>query len=69
MCDVPLSYGFIIENDDTPYIIENDIFLIYSNIIKNIDSDRWLKTMKPEMDSLYINQVWILVEAPMSATQ
>ena len=33
------------------------------------DFDRWLEVMKSEMDSLYINQVWTLVEAPMGMTQ
>ena len=33
------------------------------------DFDRWLKTMKFEMNSLYINQVWTMVEATMGMTQ
>ena len=28
------------------------------------DSDKWLNAMKSEMDSMYANQVWILVDAP-----
>ena len=28
------------------------------------DSDRWLNSMRSEMDSIYVNQVWTLVEAP-----
>ena len=49
------KYEFVIENDDTPYIIENDIFLIYLKIIMSRDSDRWLETMISEMNLLYIN--------------
>ena len=33
------------------------------------DSDRWLETIILEMDSLYINQVWTMVEAPIGMTQ
>ena len=33
------------------------------------DSDRWLETMTFEMNSLYINQVWTMVEAPIGMTQ
>ena len=28
------------------------------------DSDRWLEAMRSEMDSMYVNQVWTLVDAP-----
>ena len=32
------------------------------------DSDKWLKAMKSEMDSMYTNQVWILVDTPEGVT-
>ena len=28
------------------------------------DSDRWLQAMESEIDSMYVNQVWNLVDAP-----
>ena len=28
------------------------------------DSSRWLKVMRTEMDSMYVNQVWSLVDLP-----
>ena len=28
------------------------------------DSNRWLEAMRSEMDSMYVNQVWTLVDAP-----
>ena len=49
-----LKYEFIIENDDTLYIIENDVFLIYSKIVMSRDSD-W--NHKIQNEPLYINQV------------
>ena len=33
------------------------------------DSDSWLETMTSEMNFLYINQVWTMVEALISMTQ
>ena len=63
------KYEFIIVNDDTPYIIENDDFLTYSMIVMSRDSDRWLETMISKLNSLYINQVWTMIEAPMGMTQ
>ena len=44
-------------------------FLTYSEIVMNRDFDRWLETMTFEMNSLYINQVWTMVETPMGVTQ
>ena len=60
------KYDFIIENDNTLYIIENDVFLIFSEIVMSRDSNR---CMTSEMNSLYINQLWTMVEAPMGVTQ
>ncbi|KAL0457576.1 UNVERIFIED_CONTAM: hypothetical protein Slati_0384800 [Sesamum latifolium] len=30
----------------------------------NIDSDKWLKAMRSEMNSMGSNQIWILVDPP-----
>ncbi|MCR4790616.1 MAG: DDE-type integrase/transposase/recombinase, partial [Treponemataceae bacterium] len=61
--NAPKKYGFIIENDEA-YIIDNDDPLTYSEAIKSRNSDRWLDAMKSEIDSMYTNQVWTLVDAP-----
>ena len=55
------KYEFVIENDDTPYIIEKNIFLTYSEIVMSRDSDKQLETMKFEMNSLYITKygLWL----------
>ena len=55
--NVPLKYEFVIENDDTPYIIKNDVFLIHSEIVMSRDSDSWLEIITSKMNSLHINQV------------
>ena len=63
MRNVPLRYGFVIKNDNTTHIIENDDPTTYSKAIMSSDSDKWLNIMKSKMDSMYANQVWTLVVA------
>ena len=58
-----LGTDFIFENGEV-YIIENDDPLTYSEAIMNRDSDKWLEVMKSEMDSIYTNQVWTLIDIP-----
>jgi hypothetical protein len=35
-----------------------------NQIISNIDSKKWLEAMKYEMDYMYTNYVWTLVDPP-----
>ena len=65
--NAPIRYGFIIENNKA-HIIENDEPLTYTEAIMSRDSNKWLEAMKSEMDSLYSNQVWTLVDAPEGVT-
>ena len=44
-------------------------YLIHLEIVMSRNSDSWLETLTSEIDSLYINQVWIMIEAPMGMTQ
>ena len=62
MRNIPLKYGFVIENDNTSHIIENDDLTTYSEAIMSSDSDKWLNAMKSKMDSMYTSQVWTLVD-------
>ena len=59
----PERYGFIIENNEAQ-IIENNEPLTYTEAILSSDSDKWQVAMESEIDSMYINQVWTLVDAP-----
>ena len=38
--------------------------MTYSKSIKSKDSNKWLSAMESEMDSIYSNQVWTLVDPP-----
>ena len=55
--NIPLKYRFVIENVNTSHIIENDDPMTYSKVVMSSDSDKWLNTIKFEMDSMYTNQV------------
>ena len=64
MQGVPLRYGFVIEDDNEASIIHDDDPMTYSKAVERKDSDKWLSAMKSEMDSMYSNQVWTLVDPP-----
>ena len=36
----------------------------YQEAIKGPDSEKWLEAMRSEMESMYTNQVWTLVDPP-----
>ena len=45
-------------------LIENDEPTTYEESLNSSESDQWLNAMKSEMDSMYTNQVWTLVDPP-----
>ena len=56
-------YGFLIQDDDPIEFDKNDKDLItYMEAIQRSDSQKWLKIMKFEMESMKINSVWILID-------
>ena len=64
----PLRFDFIIENDNMINIIQDDDPLTYSKAVMSRDLDRWLEVMKSEIDSMYTNQLWTLVDVPEDVT-
>ena len=68
MRNISLRYEFVIENDNKSHVIENDDPTTYSEAVMSSDSDKWLNTIKSEMDSMYSNQVWTLVDASEGVT-
>ena len=45
--------------------LEHEIDLInYDEAMSDMDAHLWKKTMKAELESMYSNQVWELLEAP-----
>ena len=61
---VPKRYGFLISEQKDVLLIENDEPTTYEESLNSSESDQWLNAMKSEMDSMYTNQVWTLVDPP-----
>ncbi|CAL8169135.1 unnamed protein product [Prunus armeniaca] len=61
-------YGFLHENEGELNLLSDckDIEdpSKYNEAMLDIDSQKWLGAMKSEMDSMYTNQVWTLVDPP-----
>ena len=57
-------YGLVIENDNKLTVIDGDDPMTFNEAVSNVDSEKWQSAMKSEMDSMYSNQVWTLVEVP-----
>ena len=45
-------------------LLDNDEPANYEEAMMSPDSDKWLGAMKSEMESMYENQVWTLVDLP-----
>ena len=59
---IPERYGFLISEQKDILLIENDEPTTYEESLNSSESDQWLNAKKPEMDSMYTNQVWTLVD-------
>ena len=59
----PERYGFHID-EEHDQVIDNDDPTSYDEAMHDIDLVKWLEAMKSEIDSMYQNQVWDLVDAP-----
>ena len=46
-------------------LLDHDEPMNYEEALMSPDSDRWLKAMKSEIESMYENKVWTLVDFPM----
>ena len=57
-------YGFLISEQKDVLLIENNEPTTYEESLNSSKSDQWIKAMKSEMDSMYTNQVWTLVDPP-----
>ena len=58
-------YGFLVRDDDPIELDENNEDPIsYMDAMQRTDSEKWLRAMKSEMESMEINSVWTLVDPP-----
>ncbi|XP_052209257.1 uncharacterized protein LOC127812770 [Diospyros lotus] len=58
------DYLSSLKNEATGDNDHSDDPTIYQEAISDIDSNKWLEAIKSEMDSMYENQVWTLVDPP-----
>ena len=57
-----MRYGFLITNDNDVLIVDQSEPTSYQEAINSPDSKKWLEAMKSEMQSMYDNQVWTLID-------
>ncbi|KAG8490844.1 hypothetical protein CXB51_014047 [Gossypium anomalum] len=60
----PERYGFLITTHGDILLIDQDEPRTYQEVVTSPDSEKWLEAMRSEMDSMYENQVWTLVDPP-----
>ena len=63
----PKRYGFLITDDKTIELVDQDEPTTYHEAMMSPDYEKWLQAMKSEMQSMYDNQVWNLVDPPEGA--
>ena len=59
---VPERYGFLISEQKDVLLIKNNELTTYEESLNSSESDQWLKAMMSEMDSMFTNQVWTLID-------
>lgn len=60
----PERYGFLMNNDHDVLLMDHGDPTTYQDAMLDPDSDKWLEAMKSEIQSMYDNQVWNLVDPP-----
>jgi len=60
----PERYGYLISKEGDVLLMDQDEAVTYTEANTSPESEKWLKAMKSEMDSMYTNHVWNLIEAP-----
>ena len=60
----PKRYGFLMTQHGDILFMDQDEPMTYDEAIKGSDSEKWLDAMRSEMESMYTNKVWTLVDPP-----
>ena len=60
----PERYGFLVTENHDVIRMDHDEPTSYQEAISSPKSDRWLEAMKSEMQSMFDNQVWTLIDPP-----
>ena len=59
----PTRYGFLVTGNDELMLLEHDEPTSYSEAVASSDSEKWHQAMESEMQSMYDNKVWTLVDS------
>ncbi|PKI73125.1 hypothetical protein CRG98_006467 [Punica granatum] len=60
----PERNGFLVTRDNDVLLVDNDEPTTYAEAVTSPNSEKWLEAMRSEMESMYTNQVWTLVDPP-----
>ena len=60
----PERYGFLITDNKDLILVDQNEPTTYQEAIENQEYKKWLGAMDSEMQSMYDNQVWTLVDLP-----
>ncbi|OMO97034.1 hypothetical protein CCACVL1_04694 [Corchorus capsularis] len=61
---LPARYALYITHNGDVSLMDQDEPTTYQEAVAGPESEKWLEAMKSEMDSMYANQVWTLVDPP-----
>ena len=59
-------YGFLLTQCVDVLLVEDGEPITFQEATTGPDSQKWLEAMRSEMDSMYVNKVWTLVDPPES---
>ncbi|WCJ31679.1 Retrovirus-related Pol polyprotein from transposon TNT 1-94 [Euphorbia peplus] len=59
----PERYGYLVDEGEETLVVDNDEPRNYKEAINSPDSAKWKQAMQSEMDSMYENKVWTLVDS------
>ena len=60
----PERYGFLVTDNHDVLLVDQNEPTTYQEAMLDIDSEKWLEAMKSEIQSMYDNQVWTLIDPP-----
>ena len=60
----PESYGFLVTDNHDVLLVDQNEPTTYQEAMLDPDSEKWLEAMKSEIQSMYDNQVWTLIDPP-----
>ena len=60
----PERYGFLVTQEGDVLLMDQNEPMTYQEAIASPESEKWQEAMRSEMDSMYTNQVWTLIDPP-----